>query len=221
VVEVFGELEITGRHELRLAHRAGPGALHLREIDVPAIEDLQRVEQLAPEQRRATRIPRERGQRRNRRANSTEAAEVGLDPPHRGDDPWWDAVLRFNRLEQRLVAGEHLLSGSNSGPRQLPADVRLERQYGLGLRAVAFEDDRQRLLNAGERLLEDLFSDAPGERLGPHLLEPLGERGPEWILAPGRRLQTGGRADQRSHDEERTTHAFSVQRSVIILLCAR
>src|SRR5262249_26270271 len=45
-VEIFGELQITRRHELRLAHRAGPRALHLIHVDVAAVEDLERPEEL-------------------------------------------------------------------------------------------------------------------------------------------------------------------------------
>src|SRR5438093_1733366 len=91
-VVILRVLQVTRRHELHLSHRAGPRSAKVREIDVAAVDDLERVEQLAPEERRPPRIPRERRQRHNRRPDAAEAAEVGLQPPDGDDDAWRDAV---------------------------------------------------------------------------------------------------------------------------------
>ena len=119
------------------------------------------------EERRAPRIPRQRRERRDRRPDAAEAAEVRLDAPDGDDDAARHAVLRSTSVEQRLDDARASGGPSESSARQAPRDVGLERQDGLGLGAIALEDDRQRLVDAGERLVDDLLADAARERLGP------------------------------------------------------
>src|SRR5262249_51802511 len=67
-VVVLRVAQVARRHELHLAHRAGPRSLQVVQVDIAAIQDLERVEQLAAKERRAARIPRERGEGRRGRA---------------------------------------------------------------------------------------------------------------------------------------------------------
>src|SRR5258706_27654 len=48
-IEVFALRQIARLHELRLAHRTRPRAAHLRELDIAAIENLERAEKLFAE----------------------------------------------------------------------------------------------------------------------------------------------------------------------------
>src|ERR1044071_6535195 len=102
-VEVFGEFQIARRHELTLAHRAGPRSLETGQIDVAAIQDLEGVEQLAAEKRRPSRVPRQRRQGGNRRADSGEPAVLGLDAPDGDDDARRDAVTFRDAAQQLAV----------------------------------------------------------------------------------------------------------------------
>jgi hypothetical protein len=69
------------RQELRLAHRAGPRADHVGAVDVAALQDLQRREQLAACPGRAPAVEAERGQRVDGRRVAVVAAIVALDAP--------------------------------------------------------------------------------------------------------------------------------------------
>jgi hypothetical protein len=65
-VIVHGELQVVGGRELHLPEFARPGAPHLRRLDVPAIDDAQRVNQLGAEVIRAAAVIGERRQRAKR-----------------------------------------------------------------------------------------------------------------------------------------------------------
>ena len=175
-VEVLRVLQVGGRHELGLPERARPRSLELCQIDVTAIENLERAEQLRSEERGAARIVRERRERRDGRPNTGEAPEVRLEAPHRDHDARRHAVALSDVGEQRPVLGEHRLARANQGRREPPLQVLIELECEFGLRAVAFEDRVVRVFDVRKGGLENLRADSPGRRFGPELGEPLGER---------------------------------------------
>ena len=101
----------------------------LRQVDVAAIEDLERVEQLAAEERRAARIPRERRERRDGRAHAAEAAEVRLHAPDGDDDPRRHAVALADLVEQLALRRER---------RRGRARIR----FGVRMRAMYFSREK-------------------------------------------------------------------------------
>ena len=124
----------------------------------PRFENLERVEQLAAEERRAARIPGERGERRHDRPDAGEAAEVRLDAPDRHDD-----LRRHGVVLARCVSGasrvmrRHLPCVADDRCARLPGDVGFERQHDFRLRAIALENDRQRLVDRVQRLVDDFL----------------------------------------------------------------
>ena len=79
--EVDRMRKVARRHELALAHGAGPGSHHGRRPDIPLIDDPQRPQQLLAEERRAPTVIGERRQRRDDRELAGEISVVALDPP--------------------------------------------------------------------------------------------------------------------------------------------
>ena len=98
----------------------------MREIDVAAVEDLQRIEELAPEERGAPRIPGERRQRGDGRTNAGEPAVVRFDAPDGGDDPRRHAVGGANLVEQIAITRHRGAAAGNQLRGQPARDVVLE-----------------------------------------------------------------------------------------------
>ena len=67
---------------------------------------------------------------------------------------------------------ESLPSGLDQLRREAARQIFLEREHRLRLRPIAFEDDRQRLLNVVERGVDDVLADASRERLPANAGEP-------------------------------------------------
>src|SRR6185295_16338693 len=105
--------EVARGHELRLAHRSGPRSFQARRLDVAAVQNLERVEQLGAGKSRSSRVPRQRGERANGRTDATEDAEVGLDAPDARDDARRHAVLRGDTVEHRPVAAKSVATSLN------------------------------------------------------------------------------------------------------------
>src|SRR5580700_5285351 len=80
-VEIDGVAEEGRRHELALAHRAGPGTEHRIGSHVALVEDLQRRDQLGAEHRAAPALECEGGERRRHEVVAHGLAEVALDTP--------------------------------------------------------------------------------------------------------------------------------------------
>ena len=76
----------------------------LRQVDVPGVEDRQRVEQLRPEHRAATVVVRERRERRHQRPHAAETPEVGFEPPDGNQHVRRHLVRRRHLLEDRARA---------------------------------------------------------------------------------------------------------------------
>ena len=210
-VEIFRELQIARRHELHLAHRAGPGAAQAWEVDVAAVHNLQRVEQLASEESGAPRVPGERRERGERRTYPAEAAVVRLDSPDGDDDSRRDAVALGDLIEQRQIGGVGVAAASDELWRQPPGDVFLQREDDFRLRAIALDDDRLRLDDVGERGVDDVLTDASRQRLGAHACQPLGERRARSRLELlGGRWCSGKNKSQRGRAKMPCAHANSL-----------
>jgi len=67
------------------------------------IEDLERVEQLGPEEGAAPSVIGQRGERGDDGKIPNVLAEIRLDAPQRDDEAGLDAVLGADLLEQRAV----------------------------------------------------------------------------------------------------------------------
>ena len=181
-IVVLGECQVTRGHELQLTHRAGPRALHARQIDVAAVEDLERGEQFAAEERRAPRIPGERRECGDRRPRAAETAEVRFETPDGHEQGSRDVVRRADLFEQVVVLRHHLARGRDLPSGDTLTQVFLECLYGFRLRAVALDDDSAGFFDAGESLVDDVLADAAGERLGPDAGEKVGEGGTRGLL---------------------------------------
>ena len=175
-VEVLGEFQIARGHELDLTHGAGPRASQPGHLDVAVIEDLERREQLAAEERGTPPLPGQRGERRDGRPHAAEAAEVRLDAPDRGDDRRRHAIARADLFEQRRLARECRAPARHQLRRQQPRQIFLERQDRLRLAPIALDDDRQRLFDIRQRRVDGLRSNAARERFRAHAGEEVGKR---------------------------------------------
>ena len=88
-------------------------------------------------------------------------------------------------IEQFPVTHHHLAAGPDGSRRQAPRDVPFQGHHDFGLRAVAFDDDRQRFDHAVQRLIHDLLANAARHRLAPHSREPFG-KGRSHLVLNGR-----------------------------------
>ena len=68
-----------------------------------------------------------------------------------------------------------LTPGSDESGRQTAPQVGLEREDDFGLRAIAFEHHRKRLLDVRQRGFDNLRLDAACQRLLAHVPEPVGK----------------------------------------------
>ncbi len=147
-----------------------------REVDVAAIEDFQRVEQLPAEERGPARVPRQRRERRHGRAHAVEAAEVRFETPDRDDERRRDVVRRRDLVEQIAVLGQHLAPRGDGFCGDSLIEILLERLDDLGLRPVALDDEGARFVDAGEGAVDDFGADASGKGFGLDAREELGKR---------------------------------------------
>src|SRR5207249_1469908 len=110
-------------------------------------------EELLAEERRSPWIPRQRGERRNLGEGPALTAEVRLDAPDRRQRARRDAVLLSDLLDQGAMLRVFFASLRDPLRRQDPRDVGIERQRHLGLRPVALNDGRDRLVNVRQCLI--------------------------------------------------------------------
>ena len=89
---------------------------------------------------------------------------------------------------------EHVTARGDRLRRDALIDVLIERKDRLRLRAIALDDDGARLLDVGERLVQDLGADAASEGLRAEAREELGERRARGVRGTRRvRLGADGR----------------------------
>ena len=174
-VVVDGTSEIAGWHELALAHRAGPGAHHLRRRHVTLVDDAQRLQQLLAEERRAPALVRQGRQRADHRKFAGEAAVVALDPPKGDDEARLDPVIGGDAVQDLVVLLHQLATARDPGWRQHLAVVVAERQPAFRLPPVALDHLGDRL-DSVERSIQRRRADAFGRGLLAQLRQPHLER---------------------------------------------
>ena len=102
-VVVDGMRHVFGGHDLGLAELARPGADHLLGAQIAALDQAQRVEQVAAEHVGAAAVIGERGQRLDRLVLALAGAEIALQAPEGRDDGGRNAELLVFAREQCLV----------------------------------------------------------------------------------------------------------------------
>ena len=150
----------------------------MRDVDVAAIENLQRRQQLAAEKCRPPRIPGERRQRPNRRADAAELPEVRFKAPDADDDARRHAVTFVHFVEHLTVPRVHRLRCADELRFQLADDVFLEREDRFGLRPIALDDGRLGLVDRRQRLVDDLRPNPSLQCVGTDAGEPFRKRRP-------------------------------------------
>ena len=167
-LEIHRVAQVAGRHELRLAHRAGIGAGHCRRRDIAALEDLQRGHEFAAEER-ARGGPPTRGWQAPRPRDSRRCTAPKLD-----SSPQMPAITpvltpkrcctRLNSARLAAKAGAPV-GDALVGDQQRPVARPGHGEFGLVPEAL------QHLLvqrDPGEGTVQRAGGNAGALRLGPH-----------------------------------------------------
>src|SRR4051812_10937706 len=195
--EIHSVGEIRRRHELALAHCAGPRPDHLRGRNIALVKNFQRGEKFGPEHRAPAALISKRRERRGHVERAHGPAEIAFDSPQGNDKPRLNAVLLPNPLQQRPIFDELLSRLVDSILRDDLLKILGEGHLVLGLLAVELNNPRQKryLLESG---LDRRRPDAARDRVAPHLGEKLIE------VAPRRRRNPAPQRhrEQRSRSEQ-------------------
>ncbi len=125
--KIDGVIDDVGRHELGLAHGAGPGAHHLVAAEMAVLHDAHGDDQLVAEIRMAVVHVTERRQRAEYVPVVFLRAVVGLDAPERDQHPALDAEFLFHRVEGLGPLGGFLLAARMRPARDRVVDVGADR----------------------------------------------------------------------------------------------
>jgi hypothetical protein len=136
-VEVYGEALVSGRDELGLPERAGPGAVQLVELQVAAFNELERRDQLAaPEFLALAAFAHKRCKGMRQETVAGLAAVIGLHAPDRGDDMAVDAEALLGGPQGAVILAHHSLAVADpllvNEKAQVVPDGRLEFRLYLG-----------------------------------------------------------------------------------------
>ena len=148
-VAIHRERQIVGRQELRMSHRAGPGADHARGRHVVLGDDVERGQQLRAREGLAVGAIAEVGQRLEHVGIAEIVAEIGLDAPDAHDDVRRHAVVMLDAGQQRLVLGILQLAARHAIVRHRAIQIGPDRRHEFRLLGGAVADLRI-LLHAGE-----------------------------------------------------------------------
>ena len=99
-IEIHRQSFKIARHELRLAHRPGPGALHAIRAGVAVVQNAQSRHQFIAEIGRAAPFPGQGGERFNHTKTASIATVIRLNAPNRDDHGRCDMIARFNPAQQ-------------------------------------------------------------------------------------------------------------------------
>src|SRR5581483_5419978 len=134
-VEIDSILVVARRQELGVADLTGPTAAQLRERQVTALDDAQRVEQVAGEELRAAAVVGQRGQRaHDRELAAAVAAVVGLEAPDCDQDRTRHAELLLDAGERGLVRAHEALPAADQRRADAAGVELLEAQLERALR---------------------------------------------------------------------------------------
>ena len=175
VAVIIDGISLIGRgDELRVAHGAGPRAVHRLDTDVAALENLERGDELLPGEARLGVVIGERGERADHVHVAGLGAVIQLHPPDGDDDGAIDAVALLQNIEQRLVLLELLLAAGDALIGDDAIDIFADRLFvfRLEIRRLDHLGVRRHAL---EREIVSLSLDAcrPGGR--PESFDPLAE----------------------------------------------
>ena len=109
-IEVDRDAFVRAGHELRVAERPGPRSGQPVGTDVAGLQQLQRGEEFAAEERLSPAEARERRQRHQQRPLAEHAAVVALHAPHRDDGGGIHAIGLRYPAQQFGVRSQHGLS---------------------------------------------------------------------------------------------------------------
>ena len=169
-VEIDRKRDEVRRHELRLAHRAGPRADHLVARDVALLQNLQRGDQLVAEVIGAIADRDQRGERADHVEAAVVGAERGLDAPQRQDDPAVDAILLLDRIERRLPLARLARCALDARRRRDAREIGGDRHAVFGL-AHRQRGDARVGRQARKGQIEGLARDAARRRVRPERCE--------------------------------------------------
>ena len=163
-------------HELKLAHGAGPRALHVCRSDMALVEDAQGIDQLGAEERAAPFVVGQRRQRPDHGIAPGVPAEVALQPPEGDQVARLDVIFAPDSLQKRPMLGQHPAAALDALRGHGPVQVGPKGPGELGLLAVQLEHPLDRR-DPGQRGLDGRLGDAGrgGVPLDP--LEPCVEGG--------------------------------------------
>ena len=115
--------------------------------------------------------------------------------------------------EQLALSVERGSTREDPFRRENASDVLLQGEDRFGLGAIAFQDDRLRLGDVGERLVDHLFLHAAGNRLRAHAGEPFGKRRPRRFLSEGEGSEQRDQHDRSvRYPEEKTAENAKIAR---------
>ena len=154
-----------------MPHRAGPGAAHLIRLDVAALDDAQCVEQLRPEERAASRVISQCGERRNHRKTAEVVAEIAFQSPEGDQEPGLYPVFLVGAPQQVLVLLEQLAAALDALLVDAQVDIAPEGLGELGLPTVEFDDSRDGRCIL-QRQVERFGGDSLGQRFAAQGVEP-------------------------------------------------
>ncbi len=154
-----------------MSHRAGPRSRHLRRRDVPRLQDLQRGDQLALEERAPPPVIGERRERLDHRLLAAAHAVGALQPPDGRDDLLLDAVGPLDPVEDAGVLAQGVPAVADAAVGDGGAEIFPDRLGELGLVAVT-ADDLGIVAHAAEGRVEHLRPDPLRERAAPEAADP-------------------------------------------------
>ena len=192
-VEIDREALERGRHELRRAEGAGPGADQAVGRDVAALQDVERGEELLAEIVAAAADAGERRRRAENGALAAHGAVIRFDAPDRRDNVAVDAIGALGGGEYRRVLRQEFAAAGDA----LVADQRVEIvpgrfvEFRLGIEQV---HDAQIRRQPGGIALEIGAADAAAFGLRPQRRDAIAEVGGGGADCFGRHQRMAGGA---------------------------
>ena len=164
------------RHELGLAHGAGPGAEHPGRTDMVPLDHLQRGDQLPLEVAGALAVKRQGRKRPDDGILPRVAAEIALHAPGCEDDRPRHTIERLDGVERRGPLPGKLAAAPDAPARDRAVEIGRDRLRELGLRPADHGDLRVRG-HALEGEIEGRAGNATRLSLGPEALQVARELG--------------------------------------------
>ena len=167
-------LVVGRRHELGLAHGAGPGADHALAGDVAVLQDLQGGQQLDTPEALASPVIGQCRQGADHAVAADIVAEVAFQAPDGHQYPRVDTVLLLYALQDQVVLRQQDAAATNAARGHCTIEILPHRAGELRLAAVGLEYRRVGR-DVREHPIEQGRIDAGGQRFAAQCLAPVGE----------------------------------------------